>query len=105
MWQAGTSHSGGKSEVTLLRTLPTVSPGVSLQRVSRYGKFMTYSTRNGATVSFTKDQRGTLGVKAALLATTLATPSTTPAKRLIVNDTAPRQWQITCNRFGAATSR
>ena len=60
---------------------------------------------NGAVASLRSDQRGTFGVRATLLAITLVTPVTAPPNRDIMNDTAPRQWQITCRRRSPMCSR
>ncbi len=51
-----------------------------------------------AEVSFILDHGFTLGVSETLLEMTLVMPSTALPKRLIMNETEPRQWQTTWTR-------
>src|SRR3954462_11599280 len=95
MWHAGTSRSREKNETAFESSLPGVSQGSSLQRGFTYWNPQS-SIRRGATVIFARDQAGTLGVRATLLATRLEIPSTAPPNRLIVKEAEPRQWEITC---------
>src|ERR1051325_6268267 len=95
MWHAGTSHSRWNADVSFPKMAPTVNLGFSFQLGLMYGWLSRRSTTKGATTSLTRDHSGTRGVSDALLATAERIPRTAWPNRLIVNETAPRQWLIT----------
>src|SRR5688500_7651075 len=96
MWHSGESHSRCTRSAAQASSLPADHASWRRQPGLKYSAPNSQSAANGPHASLNVDQRGTCGVSATLLSTTLLTPCTVRADNAIAIVIEPTQCAITC---------